>query len=282
MPQLEGVRHRYVEANGLRLHVAEAGSGEPLVLLHGWPQNWWMWRHLIPPLAERYHVLCPDLRGYGWSDAPARGYGKQQMADDVLALLDALELAQVGLVGHDWGGYAGFLLCLGAPARVSRYLVLNTGLPFGRPSPRALASAWRLYYQVLLAAPLLGEWLMRDGRVVRSMARGVRGAWDERDVEVFAGQFREPARARAAVQTYRTFLLNELAVGLAPGGRGRLTTPTLFLHGAEDPVVRPSMLTGGRREALSMRLELVRGVGHFIAEEAPDLVRDRALAFFGS
>ena len=72
-PEVEGVQHRFIEAGGLRMHVAEAGQGDPLVLLHGWPQHWYEWRHQIPVLSQHYRVICPDLRGLGWSDAPPRG-----------------------------------------------------------------------------------------------------------------------------------------------------------------------------------------------------------------
>ena len=70
LPEVPGVRHRMVAANGINLHVAEAGEGPPLLLVHGWPQHWWIWRRVIRPLAQRYRVLAPDLRGHGWSDAP--------------------------------------------------------------------------------------------------------------------------------------------------------------------------------------------------------------------
>ena len=89
-PPVEGVEHRYVEARGLRFHVAEAGPPEadPLLALHGWPQHWYEWRRQIPALAEHYRVIVPDLRGFGWSDAPPDGYDKENMATDVLALID--------------------------------------------------------------------------------------------------------------------------------------------------------------------------------------------------
>ena len=86
LPELPGVEHRFVDAGGLRVHVAEAGSGDPLVLQHGWPQHWLAWSKLIPALAEDYRVICPDLRGLGWSDAPPEGYEKEQLASDLLAL----------------------------------------------------------------------------------------------------------------------------------------------------------------------------------------------------
>lgn len=104
LPHVEGVEHRFVEARGLRFHVALAGDGDPLVMLHGWPQHWFEWRNLIPSLARRHRVICPHLRGLGWSDAPPAGYEKEELATDALTVLDALELDTVQLVGHDWGG----------------------------------------------------------------------------------------------------------------------------------------------------------------------------------
>src|SRR5215208_3028446 len=109
MPHVEGVEHHWTTANGIRIHYAEAGTGEPVLLLHGWPQHWWCWRHLIAPLAEGHRVLAPDLRGWGWSDAPPGDYAKATFAADVLGLMDAEGIASATLIGHDWGGYAAFL-----------------------------------------------------------------------------------------------------------------------------------------------------------------------------
>src|SRR5687767_14115632 len=78
-PEVQGVSHRFVDAGGLHMHVAEAGEGEPVVLLHGWPQHWYEWRRQIPALAQHYRVICPDLRGFGWTDAPASGYEKENL-----------------------------------------------------------------------------------------------------------------------------------------------------------------------------------------------------------
>ena len=89
-PQVPGVMHRFVNIRGVRLHVAEAGSGDPVVLLHSFPQHWYAWRHVVPLLAGQYRLICPDWRGFGWSQAPARGYDTASRAADVLALMDAL------------------------------------------------------------------------------------------------------------------------------------------------------------------------------------------------
>src|SRR4051812_6314308 len=102
MPEVPGVEHHWVDVRGLRVHYAEAGEGEPVLLMHGWPQHWWSWRELIGPLSERYRVICPDTRGMGWTSAPRHGYGARDLADDLHALLDVLGLDGVRLAGHDW------------------------------------------------------------------------------------------------------------------------------------------------------------------------------------
>ena len=105
LPQIEGIEHRFVELQGIRLHIAEAGQGESLLLLHGWPQHWYMWRHLIPQLAAHYRVLCPDLRGFGWSAAPKSGYEKEQLATDISALLETLGLERVRLISYPFSSF---------------------------------------------------------------------------------------------------------------------------------------------------------------------------------
>ena len=92
MPQVDGVRHRFQAAGGLSFHVAEAGEGEPLLLLHGWPQHWYCWRLVIPELAKHYRVLAMDLRGFGWTDIAWEGLDKETMADDVANVMSALEI----------------------------------------------------------------------------------------------------------------------------------------------------------------------------------------------
>jgi pimeloyl-ACP methyl ester carboxylesterase len=282
LPSVPGVDHEIVETSRLRMHVARAGeAGPPLVLLHGWPQHWYAWRHVIPRFAERYRVLCPDLRGLGWTEAPSRGYEKENLAIDILALLDALELPRVFLIGHDWGAHAGFLLCLREPRRVERFVALNDIHPWLRPSPRDALHAWRLWHQVVLAAPVVGAWLLRHRPAfVKGLIRAwsAKDVWNEAELDVFASSLTEPGRARASTQYYRTFLLRELLPTLAGRYRDyRLQTPTLLLFGADDGVIRPHQVRGYERHADHMRLELIPGVGHFTAEEASDLVVDRAI-----
>ncbi|HYU59489.1 MAG TPA: alpha/beta hydrolase [Solirubrobacterales bacterium] len=283
MPKVAGVEHRLVDANGLRMHVAEAGEGDPLVMLHGWPQHWYEWRHLIGPLAERHRVICPDLRGLGWTDAPPRGYEKENLATDVLALLDALEVERFRLVGHDWGGWVGFLIGFREPERIERFLALNIMPPFTEISGRALIGTWRFWYQWVLASPGLGPAAVRGLASGNAVLRWVGGiSWSEEDRNALLGPLRQPARANASVQYYRTFQLREIPELLR--GRYRrqhFQPPTLLLFGTGDHVMKAEWLEGAERRADDFSVELVPGVGHFIADEAPNLVRDRALSFFG-
>src|SRR5437764_561580 len=91
-PPIEGVEitHRFVDMGGCKIHIAEAGAGEPLFMYHGWPQSWWMWRKQIPFFAKKFHVIAVDLRGFGWSEVTKRGYLKEQLADDMVKLVKAL------------------------------------------------------------------------------------------------------------------------------------------------------------------------------------------------
>jgi pimeloyl-ACP methyl ester carboxylesterase len=283
-PAVEGVSHRTVRARGLDFHVAEAGSGDDVVLcLHGWPQHWYEWRRLLPALADRHRVLALDLRGFGWSDAPRSGYEKENLASDVLAILDVLGLERVKLVGHDWGGWIGFLLCLRAPQRFERFLALNIVPPW-ITARAGIGHVWRFWYQQVILAPGLGYRLHRSGSFVPRILVGgseKRDVWDEETLRVFGDRFTEPARARAAVQMYRVFNLRELM----PILRGRyaeqrLTVPTRLVFGSDDFVLRPEMLDGYQRHADEMEVELVPGCGHFIADERPELVANRAREFF--
>ena len=284
MPSVPGVEHRFVSAGGLRTHVAEAGSGPPLVMLHGWPQHWWMWRRLIGPLAESRRVICPDLRGFGWTDAPPGGYDPEILALDLVALLDALAIDEpVDLVGHDWGGWTAQVFALHNPRRVRRLVALGIVHPFIRPDPRALLSAWRLWYQWLLATPGLGARVIRTVSARRPVLLylGARpDVWSEEEGRVFTEQFRERERAIATTLLYRHASLR-LRGQIAAYRRMRLETPALLLFPAEDAVQRRIPLGGYERNAPEMEIEVVPGATHFIVEERPDLVLERTGAFLG-
>jgi pimeloyl-ACP methyl ester carboxylesterase len=281
LPEIKGIEHRFVDADGLRVHVAEAGEGPPVLLLHGWPQHWFMWRNVIERLASQFRLIAPDLRGFGWTEAPGHGYDAETFASDQIALLDALEIETVRLIGHDWGGWTSFLLGLQHPDRIERMVVCNSPHPWPRREPRLLLEAWRSWYAAAVATPGLGPRIMQRTDFVSGIFRrgNADNPFSEDDLERYLGRFRDPARAQAASSLYRYYLR-----AFAEGLRGRLDSarlevPTLLLFGADDLYVTPKALPGFEAHADDMQLEMVPDCGHFIVDEKPDLVARRALAF---
>lgn len=279
---LDGVEHRFVTTSRLRMHVAEAGSGEPVLLLHGWPQHWHAWRRLIPLLSAHHRVLCPDLRGFGWTDAPRNGYGTDALTYDVLALLDALELERVNVIGHELGGRLGFQLSLRAPDRVRSLVTLNAMHPYW--SLRRMApQAWRSWWTIPVETTLLGRAVLRRvPAFTRLLFRlGRHPSADAR--EQFLAALRDPARARAAERVMHEFAYREIIPTLLGRRRAaRLTVPTLMLNGDRDFALSPHQLGGHEAHADDLRVEVVADAGHFLPEERPELVAAAALAHFGS
>ena len=274
IPHVTGVEHEFVNAGGLRTHVATAGHGPPVVLLHGWPQHWYEWRDVIPLLAPHARVICPDLRGFGWTDVPQRGYDKDQLKRDVLALLDALELERVTFAGHDWGGYVGFLLALEHPERIESFLALNVLPPWSPADRRTMRDVWRFLYMPGLATRGLG-----GGRVGRGFAaRGLRDAGlSPAEVDAFVGRL-EGERGRATERLYRSFLLRELPVLLRSRfSASDLRVPSRLMFGTGDVVITTRTAKDLAAQTDRLELELVADAGHFIVDEKPELVADRLL-----
>ena len=285
LPHVEGVEHRIVSAGGLRMHVAEAGDPDapPLLLVHGWPQNWFAWHELIGPLAEEHRVIAPDLRGFGWTDAPPGGYDPEVFAMDLVALLDALGIEEpVDYMGHDWGGWTGFMLALRRPERVRRLLTLGIIHPFVRPNLRAVLGGWRFWYQWLLATPGLGAAVLRltvERNPVMLYLGGTDAVWSPQELEVYASQWREPDRAAATRLLYGHAAVR-LQLQMSEYRRMRMETPTLLLFPAEDAVQKRIPLGGYEKNAPNLKIEVVPDTSHFIIEERPELVLDRARSFF--
>jgi pimeloyl-ACP methyl ester carboxylesterase len=269
------------------MHVAEAGSGRPLLLLHGFPQHWWEWRKVIPGLAEQFRVICPDLRGAGWTDAPRRSYTRDQLLADVVALLDALGLDSVHLLTHDYGALVGYQLCLRHPERVRHHLALSIPPPyFGFDARMVLALVRHAWYNLLVPVPVLGPRLLGGGRQrlprrMLSYFSSAREAFTAEDVELFVGRLRDPSRARAGSALYRHFIQPEVARIMTGSYRGgRLSTPTLVLLGADDPNVRPEFIHGVEDHVDALHTEIVAGASHFIVDDVPGVVVAQALDFF--
>ncbi|MDR3661214.1 MAG: alpha/beta hydrolase, partial [Mycobacterium sp.] len=266
MPTLDGATHEYVQAGDVRIHVAVAGpeGGRPVVLLHGWPENWWMWRRVIPALADSGHrVYAMDLRGAGWSEVTPKGYEKEQFASDVLAAATALGLDSFDLVGHDWGGWTAQLVALKAPSRIRRLAILNIPPVWQEPG-RVARHAHKLAYQLVVGAPVAGPlshlsptlwWFIR------------RSGMPKESVDFFRSCFRDRDRRVAGSKIYRAMVGKEFAnLARGPYDDQKLTMPVRVLFGLDDVAVHPSLLDGFTDHADDLNIIEVPNCGHFIVD----------------
>jgi soluble epoxide hydrolase / lipid-phosphate phosphatase len=273
--------HATVETNGIRMHYVEQGSGFPVLLLHGFPELWYSWRHQIPALAGAgFRAIAPDLRGYGGSDKPypVEDYDIQHLTDDLVGLLDALGIEKTVIVGHDWGGIIVWQFALMHPERVERVIALNT--PFLPRAPISPIEAFkaapdgRFNYILHFQEEGVAEREMEadiEGTlrtVMRSTAGNASAITDE-DIAVFADAFRAGG-LRGPINFYRNFHKNwETTEYLA--GR-QVTVPSLMITAEKDPVLKPEMADGMGRWVPNVRFHHVKDSGHWTQQEQPDEV----------
>jgi pimeloyl-ACP methyl ester carboxylesterase len=277
------VTARQVDAGELRVNLVEAGEGDPVLLLHGWPQSNRLWHRVIPGLEPRFHLLAPDLRGFGETEAPGSGYDGETFARDQVALLDALGIERVKVIGHDWGGWTAMLLGLEYPERFERMIVINAPHPWPRIGFSLLPELWRSWYAGAVAVPGLGPLLHRRTGFVKGILRrgSAAGTFSNDELDEYADSYREPARAKAMTALYRYYQSAFLTAFRGRWRDRRLRVPTLLLFGTRDLYISPKVLEGWEPHAEEMRVEMVPDAGHFLIDERPELVVERAREFFG-
>ncbi len=308
------VTHRFTRANGIRMHYVEAGSGPAMVLLHGFPQTWYEWRHQITALAGRFRVIAPDTRGFGETEKPRGPYSRRMLAADIAGLLDALGIERAHVVGHDWGGIIAFKFACDHLQRLDRLVLIDT-----------ITTLW---HPVSMNH---GLWFKEPGKAEQAFAeqggefavRAIRGvtvnqaAFGEDDLEVYRRAFAQRDSQRAAIEYYRHALpfwrvlpdpgalhgerferlpLKEIAawqregvesrpyareyLDFAPSDRHRvIRRPALWLHGlwrGRGPDAR--MVSRMRAHFPDLRIEAL-DCGHFVPEERPDEVNRLLLEF---
>jgi len=260
----------------VRFHVTESGpaDGRPVLALHGWPQHHWAYRDLLADPPAGLRIIAPDLPGYGWSGPAPHRWAKEDVASDLLALMDELGLGRTLLIGHDWGGYIGFLMILRAPERFDGYIPLNIAHPWVSTGT-VLKHIWRFSYQPPMAA--FGVPLQQRTRVLERVVFGKGSALDAETAKVYADRFRDPVCARAGRDTYRTFLVREMPAAARNPEKRRATVPIRALFGTRDLAIHPSLAAPETALADDYTLETV-DCSHFIVDERPDLVRARLVA----
>jgi pimeloyl-ACP methyl ester carboxylesterase len=313
------IEHRFVEANGIRLHVAEAGAGPAVVLCHGWPETWYSWRHQIPALAKAgFRVLAPDMRGYGQSGRPEaiEAYTQLHIAGDMVGLIDALEIKDAVIIGHDWGAPAAWHSALMRPDRFRA--VAGLSVPYRPRGKISAIEAFKLarmetIYMMYFQQPGVAEAeFERDvARTLRSVYYSASGslpqgkAWhafvppgkglldttfdtemplpwlSAEDLAEYVRAFTESG-FRGGLNWYRNLQRNwEL---MAPFAGAPIAQPSLFIAGTRDGVIR---MPGMRVAADEMRpvlpglrrSVLIEGAGHWVQQEAPEQVNTLLLEF---
>lgn len=288
--------HREVSANGIRLHVAEIGTGPLVLLLHGFPEFWWSWRHQLPALAAAgMRAVAVDLRGYGDSDKPPRGYDLWTLSGDVAGLVGALGERQADLVGHDWGGVLSWCTAVLHPRVVRSVTALAAAHPraMGQALLHDPAQRHAARYLAGFQAPWLPErHLTRDGaRLVEQLLRDGAGApWGTSSgFTAVARRYRDamliPAAAHCALEYYRWVGRSQFRFDgqrLSRAVDRTVGVPVLQVHGADDPYVLERTARGSVRWAgAGYRYEVLPSVGHFVQQEAPDLTTALLTEFLG-
>jgi pimeloyl-ACP methyl ester carboxylesterase len=278
-----GVRHRFVEARGIRFHIAEAGEGPLVVLLHGFPECWYSWRHQLPALAEAgYHAVAPDMRGYNLTDKPRGGYNIESLVDDVAALIAALGEERAHVVGHDWGGIVAWQVAWRRPEVVRSLVTMNAPHPtafaaFARRNPRQLLlSSYMLFFQI----PGLPEWALtrRDaGAIASAFRRSAKRpeVFSAGDLEAYREAFLRPGAARSTINYYR----QALRQGRKALPDSPVTVPTLVLWGEDDPVLQFGMNERLGDFVNDLTIRRISDCGHWTQQEQASVITSELIGW---
>ncbi len=288
------VRHGYAQVGDVRLHYAERGAGHRLViLLHGFPECWYSWRHQLSALGERFHVVAPDMRGYNLSDKPPRveDYRMERLVDDVTGLVRHFGAERAAIVGHDWGAAVAWMVAQRYPEYVSKLAALQVPPARAWAENITLRQLLRSWYMFFFQLPRLPEWWMSRAdfagleQMFRKTARP--GTFTKEDLAILKSALREPGALTASINYYRANLWTLLrrrretgGAGEGLGGDGLVRAPTLFIFGERDFAIVPETVRGVERHVDAPYRELrIADSNHWVQQEYPAEV-NAALASF--
>lgn len=278
------IKFDYAQIGGVKLHYATAGAGEKLVvLLHGFPEFWYSWRHQIAALGDDYTVVAPDMRGFNLSDKPANvaDYQIDKLIDDVIGLIGHFGREQAAIVGHDWGASVAWAIAAKHPEAVWKLCALQVP-PISvwqknQTVKQFLASWYMFFFQI----PRLPEWLLsRDDYAL--LADGLKNSTAEPDVFTdkviveYKKAWSEPDALTSALNYYRANLLKRLF----GKEREKIKVPTLFIYGEKDKAILPETVKGiGEIVDAPYREIRIPESGHWVQQEAAEIVTDSLREF---
>lgn len=280
------IEHTTIPTNGINLHAILAGpaAGSPLILLHGFPEFWYGWRHQIEPLANAgFRVIVPDQRGYNLSDKPegVRSYKIEFLSADILGLMDALGYEKVALAGHDWGAVVAWVLALRHPERIRKLAILNVPHPavmfrFLKRNPEQLRRSWYIFAFQL---PWLPESQFRRDNW-RGGARMLRGSgklhtFTNEDIAEYKKAWSQPGAMTAMINWYRAAAL----FGLKLPEEIRIQAPTLMLWGKQDVALSLHMAQPSIDLCEDGRLVIFENATHWVQHDEAEAVTQQLLDF---
>jgi pimeloyl-ACP methyl ester carboxylesterase len=276
-------KHNFVEVNGIRMHYVSAGSGPLILLLHGFPEFWFSWRHQITALSKKFHVVAPDMRGYNKTDKPPKieDYSASKLIGDVAGLIHNLapDDKKAFLVGHDWGGAIAWMVAMFQPKLIEKLVILNVGHPGTRNRKGFLdfdqmQRSWYMFFFLMPEVP--EEVLSRnDFELLKKMMFGTatrKEAFAKDDIEQYVSSWNEPGALTGAINYYRAITNSEYWKELGkPRNFPLIKAPTLQIWGEDDPFLG-KQLTERTEEFIDApyNLEFIPNCSHWVQQEAPD------------
>ncbi|HEX2230978.1 MAG TPA: alpha/beta hydrolase, partial [Nitrososphaeraceae archaeon] len=278
-------RHGMASVNGIQMHYVIGGQGDPVVLLHGWPETWYAWHKVMPDLAQNYTVIAPDLRGLGDSSKPTTGYDGKTVAEDIHQLVTQLGFKTIFLVGHDIGTQVAYSYAAAHPTEVKRLVVMDLTIPGFEP-PGMMPIWWRSFHQTpdIPEALVQGKEMMYLSWFYRNLAYNP-SAITQTDINEFVSHYSAPGGMRAGFEYYRAF--PEDAIQNINYSKTKLTMPVLALGAGYIPIfggniTMPTIVYGMHKLAQNATGITVPNSGHWIPEEQPAFVIKMLNNFFAS
>lgn len=268
-------QHAYIMSNGIQLHYVTQGEGPLMLMLHGFPEFWYSWRHQIPEFAKDYKVVALDLRGYNDSDKPKQqsAYTMSEFIKDVEGVIKGLGYDQCVLVGHDWGGAIAWCFAYAHPEMVERLIVLNIPHPAkfaeGLRTPQQLMRSWYAFFFQLPVLPELAiQW--SDYLTIESAFKGMavdKSAFTQDDIEAYKNAAAKRGALTAMINYYRNSFTN-----LGQGDWRLLEVPTLMIWGEEDTALGKELTYGTEEYVRNFQIRYIPNCSHWVQQERPELV----------
>jgi pimeloyl-ACP methyl ester carboxylesterase len=278
MEFMNEIEEVFIETNGIRLHTIIVGSGEPLILLHGFPEFWYCWSKVIPFLKDDFKLVIPDMRGYNLSDKPegVENYKVEILIEDIKGLSESLKLERFNLAGHDWGGAVAWIFAEKYPELLKKLIILNA------PHHKVFQKVIRTDKEQQKASNYMLEFLKPNSEklIIENDYEALKKAvftksFTDFDKEKYIEAWSQPGAIVGGVNYYRAIAsFNEWA--------GIIETPTLVLWGMNDIALRPQLLDGLSDYVKDLRIERNEESSHWITHDAPEFVSSKIREFIQS